>query len=165
MTPLSTMAELRKVDPETTDPAALRVAVALPPGVAIRAQDVRLLITLEATRDAPELNQPIALARMPLGTEEDALVQALHPGHSLHAFRIRASDLDVFRAVRKAAIRADRDGGLSVDADPCRPAGATTHGGYLTVYLNAEETSRYVSMFGDMSLDAGDLADLPTCPS
>ena len=156
--PLTSMVTLAQINFETTDPAALRLAVKLPAAIRPQRDQVRLRLTVrlgggaEATQDfvLKETSDPndVAMLREEIETSE-------------HVFAYR---LDAAEAARLAAFRDDqkkkqaanggRRGALTIAVVPetCRTGELAPGRPLFTTYLRTPETGRYVPLARDVDI-------------
>jgi len=154
--PLTSVPQLSRIDPGTTDPAALRLALRLP--VALRPQPggVALQVTLRIEGE-PEAVEDFALVAVQ--DEADlAGLPATSSGFASHAFRLEpagSARLEQLRHRVATARAARRKGSLTIGVRAtafCRASSAPIDDVRMTAYLKSAETSSYVVLVKDVEL-------------
>lgn len=158
LAPLSSAWQLRGVDPVTTDAGGLRVAVALPAALSLRAGGVQMRGQVRGNGGVQDYRFALVPASVPPALDVDL-------GQQLRGYRLTPDGVAQFDAFRAAAARVRATGGggsLSVDAPLCRDAGWQPTRVPLSAYLKTVELERYVLLMQtqdilsdtDLSLDA-----------
>jgi len=166
--PLPSLVQLSRIDGQTTDLAALRVAVRLPTGLKPRAGGVNMDVSMKlggapdqkATLSLVETRDPADLSGLP----------AVRPGSSIYAYRLAPSDVERLVLMREAQQRQGGKGGsLGIATKEFCLVGALPSGPLLvTVYLLTSETRSYVVITNDLDLGkepavAEELSKLKPC--
>jgi hypothetical protein len=157
--PVTTALKLASFDPMTTDPAALRAAVAMPVE-ALPAKGGAKLVLTQARRDGSDEDKlELALEEVPLAAETGLAAVRSGPGRQIRAFRIAAADVPRLvetrqrMAARRAAEPGAFRGALSVGVDGCSRAGAPMPKSFrVSTWLKTAETGEYVTLLDDVDL-------------
>ena len=150
--PLPSLVQLRRVNAQTTDLAALRVAVRLPDGLKPRVGGVNMDFSMkmggapdqQATLSLVETHEPADLSGLP----------AARPGFSIYAYRLAPTDVERLALMRAAQQRQGGKGGsLGIAAKEFCLVGALPSGPLLvTTYVLTSETRSYVVVTNDLDL-------------
>jgi hypothetical protein len=157
--PVASALRLAAFDPMTTDPDALRAAIAAPAEALPPKGGARLVLT-QARRDgSQEEKLEIALEQLSPGVETERAGLRAKPGQEVRVFRIGATDLPRFvetRArmlARKTAAPGVWVGTLSVGIDRCRPAGTPAPKALrVSTWLRTAESGGFVTILDDVDL-------------
>ena len=160
--PLSSLVQLTRINAETTDLAALRVAVRLPSALKPRPGGVNMDVLLKVTGEPDDAGDLLGLSG------------AARPGFSIHAYRLAPGDIERLILMRAALLKQRRDGkrgslGVGIAAKEFCLVGALPSGSLLsTTYLLTSETRSYVLLTDDLDLGkepavAAELARLKPC--
>ena len=161
-TPLTSLPALYRLDPATTDPAALRAAVIMP----------------DSLRPIPGTARVVLRATSPTGTEEASFVldpdtaaapQDIppRPGSRIARFRLGAAAIEAVEAFRRAAaLRGARHMSLGLAADACSVAETPDTAWPISTLLRTPETRGFVVLarfdLGQL-VGAAAIANLPSC--
>ncbi|MGH1577240.1 hypothetical protein [Planktotalea sp.] len=152
ITSARTLWALRNVDPLTTAPEGIRLAVRVPQGFRPSPKGITLIGTLKETASAPEESVTFAIQR----SEGGALPAWMQrPGAPLYSYKISESDLDRFRKYQhKAALAkaSNRDGSISVGTEVCRLSDEIPDSVLVSVFIKTVETEQFVPLFEDQDL-------------
>ena len=166
--PLPSLVQLSRIDGQTTDLAALRVAVRLPTGLKPRAGGVNMDVSMKLG-GAPDQKATLSLVETREAADLSGLPSA-RPGFSIYAFRLAPSDVERLVLMRAAQQRQGGKGGsLGIATKEFCLVGALPSGPLLvTVYLLTSETRSYVVITNDLDLGkepavAEELSKLKPC--
>jgi hypothetical protein len=161
-TPLTSLPALYRVDPATTELAALRAAVILPE--ALRPIPGSARITLRAM--APTGIEEASFALEPDTTTVTSDIPP-RPGSRITGFRLGTAAIEAVEAFRhQAAARGVRRMSLGVSADACRMADTHETAWPVSTLLRTPETRGFVVLARfDLRQLVGTtaIADLPRC--
>jgi hypothetical protein len=169
--PLSSLVQLTRINAETTDLAALRVAVRLPSALKPRPGGVNMDVMLKVSGE-PDQKTTFFLAETHDAGDLSGLSGAARPGFSIYAYRLAPSDIEGLIRMRTALLKQRRDGkrgSLGVGIAEFCLVGALPSGPLpSTTYLSTSETSSYVVLTDDLDLGrepavAAELARLKPC--
>src|SRR5262249_37990925 len=155
--PLSSLVQLTRINAETTDLAALRVAVRLPSALKPRPGGVNMDVMLQVTGE-PDQKTTFFLAATHDAADLSGLSGAARPGFSIYASRLAASDIERLILMRGALLKQRQDGkrgslGVGIAAKEFCLVGALASGPLLsTTYLLTSETRSYVVLTDDLDL-------------
>lgn len=164
-TPLASVAALSRIDPATTDLAALRAAVIVPESLRPRPGTARLVLRAMAPDGAREGSfglepDPAAADSVERDTPPEA-------GRRVSAFRLAPDTIEALeRFRREAAARGAREITLGVAADACRLADPGEGTLPITTLLRTRETTGFVVLARfDLRQLVGPaaIANLPVC--
>ena len=155
--PLTSLVELSRVDVETTDLAALRVAVRLPEAIKPRVDGVTMDAVATVSGE-PDQKTTFLLIETGDRAGSAGLPEAARPGFAAYAYRLSTADLARFDALRRAVMQRRREGKrVSLDLGiatkefclvrPLPPGPLLT-----TTYLLTSETRTYVVVTDDLDL-------------
>jgi hypothetical protein len=171
--PLSSLVQLTRINAETTDLAALRVAVRLPSALKPRPGGLNMDVMLKVTGE-PDQKTTFFLAETHDAGDLSGLSGAARPGFSIYAYRLAPSDIERLTQMRAALLKQRQDGkrgslGVGIAAKEFCLVGALPSGSLLsTTYLLTSETRSYVVLTDDLDLGqepavAAELARLKAC--
>ena len=171
--PLSSLVQLTRINAETTDLAALRVAVRLPSALKPRPGGVNMDVLLKVTGE-PDQKTTFFLAETHDAGDLSGLSSAARPGFSIYAYRLAPSDIERLILMRAALLKQRQDGkrgslGVGIAAKEFCLVGALPSGSLLsTTYLLTSETRSYVVLTDDLDLGkepavAAELTRLKAC--
>lgn len=152
--PLSSLAALRRIDFQTTDFAALRVAVQLPDSIRTRSGSVRMIATVSYDGGAAR-KETLFLQET---TDNLAASAAIRQGYHTRSFRLRDEDvtrLESIRAEIKAARADGRKGSLGVGIEAkefCRAGEIGSGPVLITTFLQTVETVQLTPLMRDFDL-------------
>jgi hypothetical protein len=169
---LSSLVQLTRINAETTDLAALRVAVRLPSALKPRPGGVNMDVSLKVTE--PDQKTTLFLAETHDAGDLSGLSGAARPGFSIYAYRLAPSDIERLILMRAALLKQRQDGkrgslGVGIAAKEFCLVGALPSGSLLsTTYLLTSETRSYVVLTDDLDLGkepavAAELTRLKAC--
>ena len=161
-TPLASLVAFGRVDPATTELAALRAAVIMPN--ALRPAPGTARIVLRAI--APDGPQEASFALEPDATGTATGILA-RPGSRITVFRLGREGIEAIEAFRGlAAARDARQITLGVAADACRSADMRDTAWPITALLRTSETGGFVVLARfDLRqlIGAAAIANIPAC--
>ncbi len=168
----STLLQLSKLSPVTSDPGGFAVLLALPEGLDILPDSAKILLTAERSDTGAASAGTYTLQRLPLAGRPAGLVAA--EDAVLTSYRVNPADLDDFRA-QQATIRAweaENDaatsGAFRVTLEGCRIGAGPEETDKGSVYLRIEPDGNFLPLVRNAAirnlLDAQDIADLAPCP-
>jgi hypothetical protein len=171
--PLASLAQLSRIDFETTDLATLRVALRLPDGLEPRPGGVEM-DALVKVQGAPDRKTTFVLTPAQNGPEPTDLSDAGRAGTSIYTFRLSQEDIGRLESIRAEVSRHRRDGksaslGLGIATKEFCLAKPLAAGPVPTsTYLLTSETRRYVIVTKDLDLrqesaTRNELATLRAC--
>jgi len=171
--PLSSLVQLTRINAETTDLAALRVAVRLPSALKPRPGGLNMDVMLKVTGE-PDQKTTFFLAETHDAGDLSGLSGAARPGFSIYAYRLAPSDIERLTQMRAALLKQRQDGkrgslGVGIAAKEFCLVGALQSGSLLsTTYLLTSETRSYVVLTDDLDLGkepatAAELTRLKAC--
>lgn len=156
--PVSTMYQLRKFDPATFEPTALRVAVQIHESFQPRPGGTVLEMAFTPHEKPSEKQQHrFVLREVPVAGEE-GLSAFNKPGQRLHAFRLSEGDAQLVKLLQADTLRRRAQGAgggkldIQVSAKACRK-GELPPGALLsTTYIRADASSGYLVLLKDVDL-------------
>ncbi len=154
--PLSSLPDLARIDFMTTDVEELRVALRMPEAIRPRPQGVVMDAVL--TVQGAQSKTPFRLRPDDSGEPRPGLEAAARPGMGVHVYRLAASDVARFNALRRDLLKAQEDGkraslGLGIETHEFCSAGPLTEGPLpASTYLLTSETGRFVLLISDYDL-------------
>jgi len=171
--PLSSLVQLTRINAETTDLAALRVAVRLPSALKPRPAGVNMDVLLKVTGE-PDQKITFFLAETHDASDLSGFSSAARPGFSIYAYRLTPSDIERLILMRAALLKQRQDGkrgslGVGIATKEFCLVGALPSGSLLsTTYLLTSEMRSYVVLTDDLDLGkepaiAAELARLKSC--
>src|SRR5262249_12088891 len=107
--PLSSLVQLIRVNAETSDLAALRVAVRLPSALKPRPGGVNMDVLLKVTGESDQ-KTTLFLAETHDASDLSGLSGAARPGFSIYAYRLAPSDIQRLILMRAALLKHRQDG-------------------------------------------------------
>jgi hypothetical protein len=152
--PLSSLVALQRIDFQTTDFAALRVAVQLPDAIRTRSGSVRMIATVSYDGGAAR-KETLFLQE---AGDDTAASASMRQGYHTRGFRLRDEDvvrLETIRSEIKAARADGRKGslGFGIEAKEFCRAGEISSGPLLiTTFLRTVETIRFIPLIRDFDL-------------
>ena len=152
VTPVRTMWALRNVDPMTTAPEGIRIAVRVPQGFRPSPEGIALIGTLKATDTEPAETVRFTIEQQ---TKADLPSWMRRAGAPLYAYRIAEKDLARFRTYqRKAALAkaSKRGGSISVSTEVCRLGEKISSEILVSVFIKTLELDDYVPFFEDQDI-------------
>lgn len=152
ITPARTLWALRNVDPVTTDPEAIRLALRIPQGFRPQITGMTLTGTLNATDTLPAESKSFAIVREPSTQLPSWMRRA---GAPLYGYKISEADLSAFRAFQLQAAKAKgekRGGSISLGTEVCRLASALPAEIPISAFIKTAETDEFVPLFEDKDL-------------
>ncbi len=152
VTPVRTMWALRNVDPMTTAPEGIRVAVRIPQGFRPSPDGIALIGKLKASDTEPAETVRFNIERQ---VNPDLPSWMRRAGAPLYGYKIADEDLDRFRLYqRKAALAkaSKRGGSISVGTQVCRLAEEIPSEVLVSVYIKTLELDEYVPFFEDQNI-------------
>lgn len=171
--PLMSYVALSRIDFATTDLDVMRVAVRLPEAIRPRPDGVEMQAVTKIG-DGPEQKTTFLLVPMPDSPALTGLVEVESPGFGTYVYRLSASDVQRFQALRGELSRHQQAGersslGLGIETKEfCRllvvPEGPLP----VTTFLFTSETGRYVVITDRLDLrrdekTANELLNLGPC--
>jgi len=171
--PLSSLVQLIRINAETTDLAALRVAVRLPSALKPRPGGVNMDVLLKVTGESDQKTTFFLTETHDAG-DLSGLSGAARPGFSIYAYRLAPNDIERLILMRAALLKQRQDGkrgslGVGIAAKEFCLVGALPSGSLLsTTYLLTSETRSYVVLTDDLDLGkepavAAELTRLKPC--
>lgn len=144
--PTQSALALSRVDPMTTDAAAIRVAYLGPAEMRVRGEDARLVVQFSSSNQAMDVKQSFALREVPAA---EGFTDPVRSGQHLQVYALRPDEVARFNTSRTLMAAERPDGGgkgtISVAADGCL---SDDHGQPLrfSAYLRTAETGRFVAL-------------------
>jgi len=173
--PLPSLIQLSRINAQTTDLAALRVAVRLPDAIKPRPGGVNMDVVAKVSGE-PEQKTTLRLTETRDAADLSGLAAAARPGFSTYAYRLAPADIERLTAMRAAALRKRQEGGgrggslsIGIAAKEFCLVGPLPSGALLsTTYLWTSETRSYVVVTNDLDLRkepkvAAEMANLGPC--
>jgi hypothetical protein len=155
--PLPSVIQLSRINAETTDLAALRVAVRLPAALTPRPSGVNMDVLAKVSGEADHKTS-FLLTETREAADLSSLVDAVRPGFSIHAYRLAPSEVERFALMRAALFKKRQEGrrvfaGIEVATKEFCLVGPLPPGPLLsTTYLSTSETRGYVVVTNDLDL-------------
>jgi hypothetical protein len=155
--PLGSLAELGRIDFETTDLVALRTALRLPDGLQPRPGGVKMDALVKVS-GAPDRKTTFVLTAARDSSDSTGLSDARRAGFSIYAYRLSQDDVGRLESIRSELFRYRREGksaslGLGIAAKEFCLEKPLSAGPVLsTTYLLTSETHRYVIVTQDLDL-------------
>jgi hypothetical protein len=157
LVPLPSLIQLSRINAETTDLAALRVAVRLPAALTPRPSGVNMDVLATVSGEADH-KTTFLLTEMREAADLSSLVDAVRPGFSIHAYRLAPSEVERFVLMRAALFKKRHEGRrvslrIGVATKEFCLVGPLPPGPLLsTSYLSTSETRGYVVVANDFDL-------------
>lgn len=155
--PLGSLPKLSRIDAETTDLSALRVALRVPDAIGPRPRGVNMDVALRMTGE-PEQKTTFLLTETRDQADLTGLPPANQSGYSTYSFRLSPEDVARFEAIRATALsnrHSGKKGSMDIaiaTKEFCR-IGALPKGPLLaSTYLKTSETKTYVTLTRDLDL-------------
>lgn len=148
----ATLARMQAMDPLTADPAAIEVALVLPPGLAVAPGSA--VLHLGAAREGARLAETFALEVKPVAI----LGLEVPPGATASLFRLTAPDARRMREAqgRIAAWKAENPGGthgsLSIGLGGCGIGAGPADDARASVLIRPEADSAFLPLIRDASV-------------
>lgn len=155
--PLGSLAELSRIDFETTDLAALRTALRLPDGLQPRPGGVKMDALVKVSGAADRKTTFVLKAEQD-SSASPSLPDARGAGFSIYTYRLAQEDVGRLEAIRSELFRYRREGnsaslGLGIATEEFCLVKPLSAGPVLsTTYLLTSETRRYVTVTRDLDL-------------
>lgn len=154
--PVTSMYKLRNFNPATTNVDQLRFAVRIPDDSRIEMDSLWLFLGTEHNERAP-LHEEYKLEPV---DDRRTLNEIERPATKVNVYRVALKDVDRFNRLREK-IRLEKshgaDGTLEVKADVCRVTAELPPRIPISTFVNASETSGYVTLLRDVDmLDGAD---------
>ncbi len=171
--PLGSLPQLSRIEPQTTDLSALRVALSVPETIRPRPGGMNMDVTLTATGE-PERKTTFRLEEAAAPDDLAGLPATDRAGYRTYAFRLTPEDAARFDALRAKALSKRGNGrkgsiGIGIATRQLCRTGAVPEGALLaTTYLRTSETGTYVTLTRNLDLTrekalAGAIAKLEPC--
>lgn len=155
ITPARTIWALRSVDPLTTAPEELRLAVRLPQGFRPSFDGMALIAKLEATATQPQQSEQFRISP----EDQAQLPSWMHrAGAPLYGFKLAEEDAAKFRLFQRSAARAKaqgRGGEITIGTQVCRLGREMPDQVLVSAFLKTGETKEYVALFEDRDILSG----------
>jgi len=155
--PLPSLVQLSRVNAQTTDLAALRVAVRLPDAIKPRPGGVNMDVVVKVSGE-PDQKATFLLTETRDAADLSGLAAAARPGFSTHAYRLAPSEIERLALIRAALSRKRQEGrggslGIGIATREFCLVGPLPSGPLLsTTYLSTSETRSYVVLTDDLDL-------------
>jgi hypothetical protein len=171
--PLPSLVRLIRINAETTDLAALRVAVRLPDALKPRPGGVNMDVLVKVS-GAPDQKTTLFLIETHDVADLSGLSGAVRSGFSIYAYRLAPSDIERLVLMRAALLKQRQGGkggslGVGIATKEFCLVGPLPSGPLLsTTYLLTSETRSYVVVSNDLDLSkepavAAELPRLKPC--
>ena len=151
-TPLKSMYQLRNVDPLSTSPTALRLAIALPQGFRVDASQVEFTARLAKTPTTPAQSHRLRLRPASNDAAMQRLRSTLPPKTMLYAFELHPDAVKTFSDLRPKVLIDKREGSLSVKTTACRETAGPIQSLNATIYIKTAELDTYVPLLKNIDL-------------
>ena len=152
VTPVRTMWALRNVDPMTTAPEGIRLAVRIPRGFRPSPDGIALIGELEASDTVPAETVRFTIERQQKPNLPSWMRRADAP---LYGYNIADKDIERFRTYQRVArlAKAEKRGGsISVRTEICRLADELPSEILVSVFIKTIEIDDYVPFFEDQDV-------------
>jgi hypothetical protein len=171
--PLPSLIQLSRINAQTTDLEALRVAVRLPESIKPRPGGINMNVVVKA-RGEPEQKMTMLLTETRNAADLSGLAAAVRPGFSTYAYRLAPGDIERLTLLRADVSRKRQEGGggslsIGIATKEFCLVGPLPSGALLsTTYLWTSETRSYVVVTNDLDLrkepaTAAEISNLGPC--
>jgi hypothetical protein len=171
--PLPSLIQLSRINAQTTDLTALRVAVRLPEAIKPRPGGVNMDVVAKVS-GAPEQKTTFRLTETRDAADLSGLVAAARPGFSTYVYRLAPGDIERLSLLRAELSKMRRESGggslgIGIATKEFCLVGPLPSGALLsTTYLWTSETRSYVVVTNDLDLRkeptvAAEISNLEPC--